>query len=152
MANGSKLPHSLRLVIFLLRIALGADFFYLGFTALFNPALGRELRAESLTSLYAWLASAATAGSLHLLFEWAFLIVGACLVIGLFTRLVSVAGIALVLASFLPGILSALTVYQFVSNEVIIVICLLVLIFSGAGNYIGLDRFIHIGSGRKGRE
>ena len=143
--NGSKLPHSLRLIIFLLRLALGLNFFYLGFSALFNASLGRELKERSLSSLYGWLNDSASANSFHTVFAWIFLVIGACLIVGLVTRFMSVAGIVLTLMSFLPSISYAtLTASQFINDEVLIVICLLIVIFSGAGTYLGIDKFIHI--------
>jgi|GEM_PF-1056651 thiosulfate dehydrogenase [quinone] large subunit len=152
-----KLPHSLRVIIFLLRLALGLNFFYLGFSALFNPALGKEVRAHSFGDLYVWL-SASTAGSmaagqtswLQPIAQWAFLIIGICLVLGLLTRLASIAGIILVLLSYLPTVsFAAFNTAQFISDEVIVVICLLIIIVSGAGSYLGLDNFIHFHGPKK---
>jgi thiosulfate dehydrogenase [quinone] large subunit len=141
-----KLPHSLRVIIFLLRIALGLNFFYLGFSVLFNPALGTEIRARSFGNLYAWLAAGpAQAGWAQPYAQWAFLIIGACLMLGLFTRLTSIAGIILTLFSYLPTVsYASLSVSQFINDEVIVVICLLIIIFSNAGAYLGFDNFIHI--------
>jgi uncharacterized membrane protein YphA (DoxX/SURF4 family) len=140
-----KLPHSLRVIIFLLRVALGLNFFYLGFSVLFNPGLGKEVRARSFGDLYSWLALPNQTGWVHPFAQWAFLIIGACLLVGLLTRLASVVGIVLALLSYLPTLsYSALDVSQFISNAVIIVICLLIIIVSNAGNYLGLDNFIHI--------
>lgn len=140
-----KLPHSLRVIILLLRVALGLDFFYLGFSALFNPTLGVQIRARSFGNLYSWLASPAQSGWMYPFAQWAFLIIGACLILGLLTRLASIAGIVLALFSYLPTIsYAALSVSQFINNEVIVVICLLIIIISGAGSYLGLDNFIHI--------
>ncbi len=143
--NGSKTPHSLRLVIFFLRLALGLNFFYLGFTSIFNTALEKQLRTRSLANLYDWLNGLAGVSSSHVFFEWAFLIVGACLILGLLTRFISIAGIALVLMSLLPGLSSsALTTSDFVNDGVIVIFCLLVIVFSDAGAYLGLDKFMHI--------
>jgi thiosulfate dehydrogenase [quinone] large subunit len=143
-----KLPHSLRVIILLLRLALGLNFFYLGFSALFNPALGKTVSARSFGNLYAWLATpAAIAGQstwIQPVAQWAFLIIGICLMLGLLTRLASIAGIVLALFSYLPTLsFSAFNVAQFINDEVIVVICLLIIIFSNAGNYLGLDTFIH---------
>ncbi len=143
-----KLPHSLRIVIFLLRVALGLNFFYLGFSALFNPVLGKEVRARSFSDLYAWLAAGPALGQsgwVQPTVQWAFLIIGICLVVGLFTRLASIVGIVLALLSYLPTVsFASLNIAQFISDEVIIVICLLIIIFSNTGNYLGCDTFIHI--------
>ena len=143
--NGSKVPHSLRLSIFFLRLTLGLNFFYLGLSSLFDNVLGRQLRTRSLANLYDWLFAVPSANPAHVFFEWAFLILGACLILGIFTRVLSIAGIALMLVSFIPGIQSgAIVITQFVNDEVIVIACFLVLIFSDAGAYFGLDKFMHI--------
>jgi len=141
-----KLPHSLRVIILLLRLALGLDFFYIGFSVLFNAQLGTQIRTHSFGDLYSWLAARPIAGDwVHPVAQWAFLIIGICLILGLLTRLSSVAGIILVLLSYLPTLsYSTPNVTQFINNEVIVVICLLILIFSSAGTYLGCDSFIHI--------
>lgn len=146
-----KLPHSLRVIILLLRIALGLNFFYIGFSVLFNPSLGAEIRARSFGNLYAWLAAPGMPGGWVQPFaQWAFLIIGICLMVGLLTRLMSVAGIVLALFSYLPTVSYAtLSVSQFINDEVIVVICLLILLFSSAGTYLGLDNFIHIHGSKK---
>jgi len=141
----SKIPHSLRIMILFLRLSLGLSFFYLGFTALFDRALGRQLDGRSLSELYSWLANTPSLDWIHAFAPWAFMIIGACLVLGLATRLAAILGIILTLLSFLPSIsYTAITVQQFINDEVIFVICLLILIFSNAGAYIGLDMFIHV--------
>jgi uncharacterized membrane protein YphA (DoxX/SURF4 family) len=145
MMNGSKLPHSLRLVIFLLRLALGLNFFYLGFSTLFNVSLGRELQERSLGSLYGWLNNPLDTSPLHTYFAWAFLVIGGCLLVGLVTRSAAITGIILTLISFMPNISYAtLGASQFINDEVLILICLLILVFSNAGVYLGVDKFIHI--------
>lgn len=111
-----KLPHSLRVIIFLLRLALGLQLIY---SVPFN--------------------------SIHTPEQWVFLIIGGCLVLGLLTRLSSVVGIALILLNYVPTInYSALNVAQYVGTDAILVICLLIIIVSNAGTYLGLDSFIHI--------
>ncbi len=145
MTNSSRTPHSLRFIIFLLRLALGLNFFYLGFSTLFNAPLGRQLRERSLSGFYSWLSAPASAGLFHLFFEWAFLVIGGCLLLGLFTRFISVAGIILTLVSYLPNFnYAALNVSQFINDKVLIIICLLILLFANAGTYLGIDKFIHI--------
>lgn len=146
-----RLPHSLRVIIFLLRIALGLDFFYLGFGVLFNPTLGTDIRAQSFGNIYSWLAAPAVQGGwIQPVAQWAFVIIGICLFVGLLTRIASIAGIALVLLSYLPTVsFSAFSASQFINDEVIVVICLLVIIFANAGAYLGLDSFIHIGGSKK---
>lgn len=150
-----KLPHSLRAIILLLRVVLGLDFFYLGFSALFNPSLGTDIRARSFGNLYTWLAGPMTVGQsnwawIQPIAQWAFLIIGICLVLGLLTRLASIAGIILALLSYLPTLsFAAFNAVQFINDEVIVVICLLIIIFANAGAYLGLDNFIHFHSPKK---
>lgn len=145
MTSGLRTSHSLRFIIFLLRLTLGLNFFYLGFSTLFNAPLGRQLRERSLSGFYYWLSTPANVGSLQLFFEWAFLVIGACLLLGLLTRSASVAGIVLTLISYLPNFnYATLNVSQFINDAVLIIICLLILVFANAGTYFGLDKFIHI--------
>ena len=145
MLNGSKLPHSLRLAIFLLRITLGLNFVYLGFGTIFNTGLGKELSGRSLTSFYAWLSDPGSAGSFQFFLPYAFLAIGACLLLGLFTRTMSLVGIVLTLMNYISHInYATLGVSQLINDEVLVVICLLVLVFANAGTYLGIDNFIHI--------
>lgn len=135
--------HSLRLSIFFLRIALGLNFLYLGWTALFDHPLESNLRSHAITSLYGWLSSPNSIVWLPQAAAWIFLVVGACLILGLFTRLASIAAIALVLASYLPTInFASFNLSQLINDELIVFFCLLVLIFGKAGHYFGVDKFM----------
>jgi uncharacterized membrane protein YphA (DoxX/SURF4 family) len=137
-------------MILFLRLSLGLSFFYLGFTELFDHSLGSQIDGRSLPELYSWVAATPSLDWIHTFAPWAFLVIGACLVLGLVTRLAAIIGIVLTLLSYLPSIsYTAITVQQFINDEVIIVICLLILIFSNAGSYIGLDTFFHISFKRK---
>jgi uncharacterized membrane protein YphA (DoxX/SURF4 family) len=134
----------MRITIFFLRLALGIDFFYLGFCALFNQALGRELSSRSIGDLYFLLISPTNAGWLQTFSEWAFLLAGICLIVGLATRVASIGAFILIFAQYLQGIItSAVSPERFVSDEVLVMVCLLILVVSGAGTYLGFDRFIH---------
>lgn len=148
-----KLPHTLRFIIFLLRVVIGLSFFYLGFTSLFNPQLGLVLQGRSLSGIYAWVNGIPAVGWLHPTAQWGFLIIGALLIAGLATRLSSVLAIILILAGYLPSVSYAIAnVVQFINDELIVVLGLLILIAARAGEYIGLDAIIHIGLHRKKKE
>lgn len=125
--NGSKLPHHLRIIILLLRLELGVNFLYL------NAAMA--LPAFKTVS------------------AWVFIAIGICLIAGLFTRVAAIAGIALTAASYAPALnLAAFNpsnLSGLANQGVLVAICLLIIIFSNAGAYIGLDKFIHIHLSRK---
>lgn len=139
-----KIPYSLRLAILLLRIAVGLDFFYLGFGTLFNPSLGAELRQKPLGDLYVWLNSSASDGWLHSIAPWVFIFIGICLVVGLATRLSSLIGMVLILINFWPAFnLTKASAFQAANDQIIILLSLLVIFSGKAGRYFGLDRFFH---------
>lgn len=141
--NDGHIPHSLRLSIFFLRIALGLNFVYLGWTALFDHVLEFNLRGHALNSLYGWLSGPSSISWLPQVAAWAFLIVGICLIIGLFTRIAALVAIIIVLASYLPTIsFASFNVAQLINDELIIFFCLLVLVFGKAGQYLGVDKFL----------
>lgn len=153
MAHPSKLPHSLRSAIFLLRLAIGLNFFYFGFAVLFNPALGKGVRAQSFNNLYSWLSAPAAGGWVQPFAQWAFLVIGACLILGLAVRLTSAIGAVVTLLSFLPNVsYTALNVAQFINDEVILILCLLILFLANAGTYIGIDSVIHVSFRKKKAE
>ncbi|HVO28420.1 MAG TPA: DoxX family membrane protein [Candidatus Paceibacterota bacterium] len=145
------MTHSLRLSLLFLRIALGLSFCYLGWAALFDRTLGAALRAVSLGGLSAWLAQPAPFAAVpSAAFAWILLVAGACLVIGLFTRIASIVAMALILASVLPGInIASFNPAQLVNEEVVAFFALLVLVFGKAGQYAGLDAFLHFGTRHK---
>ncbi len=116
----SKIPHSLRIVILLLRLVIGLNFFY-----------------------------AVAYDKLHTPQQWAFFVIGALIIVGLLTRLTSILAIILIAINFWPSVnFPNINVAHFVNEQVILITCLLVLIFSNAGKYIGLDTFIHIKTGK----
>ena len=140
-----KLPHSLRIAILFVRLALGLDFLYLGIANIFWQAMQKQLDGRSFGDLYAWLAGVSNANSLQTVFAWAFLLVGACLILGLVVRLASILGVALIITSMIPNIsYQHLDIGQFVSDGIIAIICLLILFITNAGTYIGVDQFFHV--------
>ena len=142
--NESKPSHSLRLSLFILRIILGVNLFYVGWSTLFNLGLVPTLGKRSLGGLYAWLGAPTNIAWLHPVARWTFLIAGICLIIGFATRLASLAAAAFILASYLPNLsLANLDISQLANNELIFGLCLILMIFSKAGSYLGLDKFFH---------
>jgi uncharacterized membrane protein YphA (DoxX/SURF4 family) len=142
--KSSKIPHSLRIIIFFLRLALGVNFLYIGIAALFDATVMKNLHGQSFTGLYAWLSSGTAANSAHVFFAWASLVIGGCLILGLATRLAATLGIVIVTLSYFPAVSPAPTIYALANIDVIMLLCLLILLFSNAGAYLGLDAFIHV--------
>ncbi len=152
--NGTKLPHALRIPILLLRLILGLNLFYIGWSALFNQPLAKELRARSMGDLYAWIGSA-TGGLpwLHVIAPWALMIIGACILLGFLTRIASGLGIFLLLFTSFPGLASlSINVYQFVNDAALAAVCLLILFTTNAGKYVGIDAFFHVKFTPKNKE
>ncbi len=146
----TKIPHTLRFTILLLRLAIGLTFFYLGFTQLFNPELGTSLSSRSVPGLYTWISQYSSPMWVQQFVPWAFLIIGSLLIIGLITRLAAVVGFIIVLIGYLPFVnYSSLNISQFVNDELVILVCLLILIAGHAGNYLGLDAVFHFGFRKK---
>jgi uncharacterized membrane protein YphA (DoxX/SURF4 family) len=147
MANpDSKLPHTLRLVVFFLRLALGLDFVNLGLTAIFDPGMRHALNGRSLGDLSAWLATVPKTGALQTILAWVFLIVGICLILGFLTRLASIAGVvALAVPSLAPAMtLVGIAPVRFIGDNIIVILCLCIVMIARAGEYFGVDRFIHL--------
>ncbi len=142
--NAPKLPHHLRIIIFFLRLALGLNFLYLGIAALFNAAIMQNLHGQSFTGLYSWLTGGMATSPWQTFFAWAFLVIGGCLILGLMTRLIAILGGILVVMSYLPAFRTTAAMYALANIDVITILCLLIILFSNAGAYLGLDVFIHI--------
>lgn len=142
--NDSRLPHSMRLAVFFLRLAIGLNFAYLGWSELFSRSLVETLRGRSIGGLYTWLASTIPfAGVPSAVFAWIFLVVGILIILGLFTRLSAIVGAVLVLVSWLPGVsFASWNPAQYVNDELIVFFGLIILVLAHAGTYIGLDKFV----------
>jgi uncharacterized membrane protein YphA (DoxX/SURF4 family) len=145
MSIETRIPHSLRLPIFFLRLALGLNFFYVGWSVLFNQGLTEMLRGRSFGWLYAWLAHPTPVASIpSALFSWILLILGLMLIIGLFTRLASVLILVIVFASLISAItFTKFDPTQFVNDGIIVLIGLFIILFGKAGTYLGIDKFLH---------
>lgn len=142
-------------LLVLLRVAIGWHMLYEGFVKLLNPnwsALGYLMDSEG------WFAGifhsvAGNQGALQVadfLNVWGLILVGLGLILGLFTKLSSYGGIALLALYYLshpPMISTAYAIpaegsYIFVNKNLIELITLTVLLVFPTGKIIGLDRFI----------
>jgi len=135
---------SQRITLVLLRVGLGWLFLYAGITKVLDPkwsAAPYIKNAIAFHYVYAWLGSASNIGWVNFLNEWGLTLIGVALIVGIFIRYVSLAGILLMLLYYLP-ILSFPHVgdHSYIVDEHIIYsIGFLILITFNAGRYWGFD-------------
>lgn len=130
--------------LFVLRLALGWYFIYAGISKIVNPAwsaAGFLNNASSLKPLYAWFASPANIGWVNLLNEWGLLFIGVGLVLGLWTRYASIAGIVLMILYYFPSLnFPMVGEHAFIIDDhIIFIIILWLFIVIDAGKDRGLD-------------
>jgi len=128
-----------------LRVGLGWLFFYAGLSKIIDPtwsAAGYLGNASTFPGLFEWLASAGNIGWVSFLNEWGLLLVGLGLILGLFVRYASYAGMLLMFLYWLP-ILDFPSVGHgiLVDDHIIYIAVFAVLIVMNAGKYFGLDKF-----------
>lgn len=143
--HGHRAPHTLRIAILLLRLALGFNLFFLGWSELFDRPLAAAFRDRALGTLYAMASQAAVSpfGAMSIpagVIAWFFLVVGACLFLGFLTEPAAILGIILILLNYLPAIgLGHFSFASLVSDDLVVFGALLVIAFGRAGSYLGLD-------------
>jgi thiosulfate dehydrogenase [quinone] large subunit len=139
-----------------LRVLIGWHFLYEGLTKLTATSWtaagylkqARGPFAEQFRSLAARPDLLANA---DLVTMWGLTIVGACLILGLFTRLASLAGIAFILLFYLAappliGYFYAIPSegsYLVVNKNLVEAAALAVVLLTGSGRFAGLDRIVH---------
>ena len=96
---------SQKLFLFLARIALGWLFFYAGITKVLNPnwsAAGYLRGVKTFTGFYDWLLTPTILPTVNFINEWGLTLLGVSLILGIFVRLSSVLGAALMILYYLP--------------------------------------------------
>ncbi len=127
-----------------LRLTMGFLFLYAGLSKIMNPAwsaAGFLSGAKTLAPLYHWLALPANIGWVNVLNEWGLTLLGVSLILGIFVRLSSKLGIALMLLYYIPG-LEGLhpNPHALIIDEHIVYIAVLVLFASfRVGRFYGFD-------------
>ena len=150
MQHRPGLGHSLRLLIFLLRVVVGLNLFYLALGQI-NPAWAAKLNLRVNPGGFAQLLGMPSGPAwLTPLTQWAFLIIGIGLVVGLATRLVSVLGTCLLGFIYLSNLNTwGISLAQVINEQSIFILCLFLFVFAHAGSYLGLDKFFHFSLWRK---
>ena len=151
-----KLSRWPMIAITVLRVAVGWHFLYEGIAKLTSPswsAAGYLKQARGpFADLFRGLVSQPNLlANTDLITMWTLTIVGALLILGLFTRLASLAGIAFILLIYLCNPPFVGYFYSIptegsylIVNKNLVELCTLVVIFAtGSGRFAGLDRIVH---------
>jgi thiosulfate dehydrogenase [quinone] large subunit len=139
-----------------LRVFVGWHFLYEGIAKVTSPAWSaagylKQARGP-LADLFRGLASQPNQlANVDFITMWGLTIVGVCLILGLFTRLASLAGIGFILLFYLcnpPFIGYFYSIptegSYLIVNKNLVEVCALVVIFAtGSGRFAGLDRILH---------
>lgn len=159
-----QFSRSAMISITVLRVFVGWHFLYEGIAKLTSPswsAAGYLKQARGpFAGLYKWLASQPNLlANADLITMWGLTLVGAFLILGLFTRLASLGGIALILLFYLcnppfVGYFYSIPTegsYLIVNKNVVELCALVVILLTGSGRFAGLDRILHGLFGRRPR-
>ena len=152
----TKFPRAPMIAITVLRVFVGWHFLYEGLTKLTAPswsAAGYLKQARGpFADLFRGLANQPNLlANADLITMWGLTLVGAFLILGLFTRLASLAGIGLVLLFYLcnppfVGYFYSIPTegsYLIVNKNLVEVCALVVILVTGSGRFAGLDRILH---------
>ena len=135
-----------KISFFLLRVSIGWLMFYAGITKILNPnwsSVGYLQNAKTFVGFYQWLASPGILPVVNFLNEWGLTLLGISLILGIFVRLSSILGIALMILYYLPILQFPYpSPYSFLIDEHIIyaLIFLLFALFR-AGRIWGLENW-----------
>ena len=152
----TKLPRTPMIAITVLRVFVGWHFLYEGLAKLTAPswsAAGYLKQARGpFADVFRWLAGQPNLlANADFITMWGLTLVGAFLILGLFTRLASLAGIGLVLLFYLcnppfVGYFYSIPTegsYLIVNKNLVEVCALVVILVTGSGRFAGLDRILH---------
>ena len=154
--EGMKLSRGPMIAITVLRVVIGWHFLYEGLTKLTAPsftAAGYLKQARGpFAEMFKSIASQPNLlANADLITMWGLTLVGLFLILGLFTRLASLAGIGFILMFYLAAPPLIGYFYSIPSegsyliiNKNLVELCALAVIFAtGSGKFAGLDRIIH---------
>lgn len=141
--------------LFLLRISLGWLFFYAGITKILNPewsAAGYLKGAKTFAWFYQWLLTPSVLPVINFLNEWGLLLIGVSLILGVFVRWGSYAGVLMMaLYYFLILAFPVVGEHSYIVDEhIIYILAFLALAGFDAGKVWGLENGVSaIFTGRK---
>ena len=137
---------SQKITLLLLRLATGWLMFYAGITKVLNPewtAAGYLQGAKTLPGLFQWFALPANIGWVNFVNEWGLTLLGISLILGVFVRLSSIAGVLLMALYYLPVLTFPIvgTHSYIVDQHVIYALVLIFFAVIRAGRYYGLENW-----------
>ena len=154
--EGTKLSRWPMIAITVMRVFVGWHFLYEGIAKLTSPswsAAGYLKQARGpFAGLFKWLAGEPNLlANADLITMWGLTLVGVLLVLGLFTRLASLAGIGFILLFYLcnppfVGYFYSIPTegsYLIVNKNLVELCALVVILVTGSGRFAGLDRILH---------
>ncbi len=131
--------------LFLLRLGAGWYFFYAGLTKVLTPSWSAEgflKGAKTFSAMYAWFLRPGILQNVNLINEWALVVLGASLILGLLVRPAALFGILLMLLYyFASNAVPAVANGFIVDDHVILILILLFFVAVDAGDHWGLDHF-----------
>jgi thiosulfate dehydrogenase [quinone] large subunit len=152
----ARLSRRALVAITVLRVVVGWHFLYEGVAKLTLPswsAAGYLKQARGpFADLFRWLASQPNLlANADLITMWGLTLVGVFLILGLFTRLASLAGIGFILLFYLcnpplVGYFYSIPTegsYLIVNKNLVELCALVVILVTGSGRFAGLDRLLH---------
>jgi len=133
-----------KISLLLLRLGVGWFMFYAGITKVLNPewsAAGYLKGAKTFPGLYQWFAQPDILPIINFINEWGLTLLGVSLLLGIFVRLSSLLGVALMLLYYFPVLEFPLIPPHsyIVDDHIIDAFALLVLAALQAGRVWGLD-------------
>jgi thiosulfate dehydrogenase [quinone] large subunit len=153
--NGITVSRGSMIAITALRVLVGWHFLYEGLTKLTAPSWSsagylKQARGPLAEFFRGLAADPGRLANADLITMWGLTLVGACLILGLFTRFASLAGMAFVLMFYLAappwiGYFYAIPSegsYLIVNKNLVEVAALAVIFFTGSGRFAGLDRIL----------
>ena len=163
MENGRLSPAAL-VAITLMRVFVGWHFLYEGIAKLtsssWTAAGYMKASRGPFAALFRWIASQPNLiDNANLITMWGLTIVGVLLILGLFTRLASLGGMAFLLLFYFAnppfvGYFYSLPTegsYLIVNKNLVELLALVVIFFTGSGRFAGLDRIVHAVLARRPR-
>lgn len=145
----SKCTHqsSCSTALLILRVVLGAMFFYAGVTKFGDWTASGYLAGATgpLAEFFQSLAGSPVVDSLN---AWGLTLVGACLILGIFVRPASFFGISIMILYYLSDF-TGNTAHGLIDQHIIYSVILLLFLAGGVGHIFGLDGLIHDNARKK---